>query len=145
MIISSHGFHHNRIVRFGECDPAGVTYYPEYFNWFHQAMEACFESNLGVSYATVIQDVGFPAVHTSASFHNPLSVGEHITIVVSVKKMGRSSIHWKFEIVNSQNVLCTVGEVKTVCIPVSKGRFDFESIPIPDELRPGLHKLIEDR
>ena len=143
MPISSHGFHHTRTVRFGECDPAGVTYYPVYFNWFHQAMEACFEMHLGVPYATMIQTVGFPAVHTSASFQHPVSVGEKLTIVVSISKLGRSSVLWNFHIYNEQEQLCAIGQVKTVCIPVMTGVFEFESVPIPDELQSGLAELIE--
>ena len=54
-IESNQNFRHSRIVRFGECDPAGVAYYPEFFNWFHQAMEACFEDYLGVPYAEMIE------------------------------------------------------------------------------------------
>ena len=85
-------FVHSRIVRFGECDPAGVAYYPEFFNWFHQAMEACFEDHLGVSYAEIIKTTGFPAVQTSAEFRMPLAIGSSIDVEVGIERLGRSSI-----------------------------------------------------
>ena len=139
----SQGFHHQRIVRFGECDPAGVTYYPVYFDWFHQAMEACFEERLQTPYAEMIETVGFPAVRTSASFRKPLPVGEHITLVVTVAEMGKSSIVWRFHVLNRAGEVATVGEVKTVCIAVDTEGFQFASVPIPEAVRVGLTPIIE--
>lgn len=139
----SQGFHHRRIVRFGECDPAGVTYYPMYFDWFHQAMEACFEDYLGVSYAQMIQTVGFPSVQTSASFKRPLPVGEHVSIQVTIGNIGRSSIVWRFTVFNSNGDIATVGEVNTVCIAVTGGEFHFSPVEVPESVRTGLMSLIE--
>ena len=134
-------YRHSRIVRFGECDPAGVAYYPEFFNWFHQAMEACFEEYLGVSYAEVIETIGFPAVQTSAEFRTPLPVGSRIDIEVRIERLGRSSIDWRFDI-KCGETLASVGRVKTVCISVSEGAFQFASTPIPSTLIPKLQTLI---
>ena len=55
----NHFFLHHRTVRFGECDPAGVVYYPIFFNWFHECMEVWFEEALQTPYAEVIQNIGF--------------------------------------------------------------------------------------
>lgn len=139
----SQGFHHRRTVRFGECDPAGVTYYPVYFDWFHQAMEACFEEYLKVPYAQMIQTVGFPSVQTSATFKRPLPVGEHVSIQVTIINMGRSSIVWKFTVFNGNGDVATVGEVKTVCIAVTDGDFQFSPVEVPESVRSGLRFLIE--
>ena len=139
----SQGFHHLRVVRFGECDPAGVTYYPIYFDWFHQAMEACFEQHLSLPYAKMLETVGFPAIHTSATFHKPLPVGEVVSIRVEIGHMGRSSIVWRFTVFNSEKSVATVGEVKTVCIAVNNEGFDFSPVPIPDVVKSGLKDLIE--
>ena len=134
-------FSHRRTVRFGECDPAGVAYYPEFYNWFHQAMEACFEEYLGTPYAEIIQAVGFPAVKTSAEFRRPLPVGAEITIAVLLERLGRSSIEWRFDIYLG-DAIAAVGRVKTVCIAVSDGEFDFSSVPVPEALIPKLRTLL---
>ena len=135
-------FHHRRVVRFGECDPAGVAYYPVFFDWFHQAMEACFEERLGVTYADMIQHTGFPAVHTSADFHLPLAVGWHIDVVVGIERLGRSSINWRFDIQTEMGTVAAVGKVKTVCIAVSNGTFEFSSTNIPERLMAHLQLLL---
>lgn len=134
-------FCHRRIVRFGECDPAGVAYYPEFFNWFHQAMEACFEEHLDTPYAEMIKTVGFPAVKTSAEFRRPLPVGSEISIAIHIERLGRSSIEWRFDI-HLGETLAAVGRVKTVCISVSEGAFAFASTPVPETLLPKLRTLL---
>ena len=134
-------FRHSRIVRFGECDPAGVAYYPEFFNWFHQAMEACFEEYLGIPYAEMIETIGFPAVQTSAEFRLPVPVGSSIDIEVRIERLGRSSIEWCFDIRHGDTI-AAVGRVKTVCISVSAGEFQFSSTPVPAVLISKLQNLI---
>ncbi len=140
------GFVHTRTVRFGECDPAGVAYYPTFFNWFHQAMEACFEEWVGTPYATIIQKTGFPAVQTSADFHRPLSVGSVIDVVVQIATIGRSSVEWRFDIYRripgKSSVLSATGKVKTVCIAVDDGHFAFASVPVPEMVRSRLEGLL---
>jgi 4-hydroxybenzoyl-CoA thioesterase len=140
-IESSQCFRHSRVVRFGECDPAGVAYYPEFFNWFHQAMEACFEDYLEIPYAEMIETIGFPAVQTSAEFRKPLPVGSSIDIEVRIERLGRSSIEWRFDI-RRDDTIAAIGRVKTVCISVSAGEFQFASAPVPALLIPKLQNLI---
>ena len=137
-------FVHRRIVRFGECDPAGVAYYPVFFNWFHQAMEACFEEFIGEPYAQVIRTVGFPAVHTETQFQRPLAVGEHIQVAVSIASLGTSSVTWRFDIFNASGQIAAVGRVKTVCIAVTEGEFKFASVPVPETIRSALQGLLSE-
>ena len=77
-----------RVVRFGECDPAGVVYYPIFFQWFHDAMEDWFAHRLGVPYAEVLKELGFPAARTEADFVRPCRLGDAITVSVEVEKLG---------------------------------------------------------
>ena len=139
--LSPQYFRHCRIVRFGECDPAGAAYYPEFFNWFHQAMEACFEEYLGIPYAQMIETVGFPAVQTSAEFRSPLPVGSTIDVEVCIERLGRSSIEWRFNIWRGGDI-AAIGRVKTVCISVAEGEFQFVSTSVPSVLIPKLKTLV---
>ena len=59
-----------RTVRFGECDPAGVLYYPVYFNWVHETMEIWFEEALHVPYRDALQTHGFPSKTATFQYHS---------------------------------------------------------------------------
>ena len=71
---------HPHTVRFGECDPAGVVYFPVFFDWFHQAMESWFAEGLGHVYADILQRYGFPAVKPSAEFRCSTQSGQWASI-----------------------------------------------------------------
>lgn len=60
----------NVTVAFGECDPAGIIYYPNYFDWFDRASWALFES-AGFSWEVLSNDyevAGMPLVDAGATF-----------------------------------------------------------------------------
>ena len=138
--LSPQYFCHRRIVRFGECDPAESPIIQS-SQWFHQAMEVCFEEHLGVSYAQIIETVGFPAVQTSAEFRSPIPVGATIDVEVCIERLGRSSIEWRFNIWRD-GTISAIGRVKTVCISVTEGAFRFASTPVPSILIPNLQTLV---
>ena len=134
-------FLHTRTVRFGECDPAGVVYYPVFFNWFHETMEAWFEEELQLSYAEAIERFGFPAVETSAQFRSPIVMGEKIDIQLRVEKLGRSSVLLGFMIFNKQRALKASGQVRCVCIQVDQEGFQFAAMEIPTFLRQEMKRF----
>ena len=143
MSVSS-AYQHRRVVRFGECDPAGVVYYPEFFRWFHEAMESWFAEALGHPYAEVLQTVGFPAAHTESDFRRPCRLGEALLVEVRVERLGRTSLTLGFTVLGeADGQPRATGKTVCVCIPTraAEGRgdgFDFRPQPIPDPLRQAI-------
>lgn len=86
-------------VRFGACDPVGIVYFPRYFDWFHQAMEAWFGDALGLPYHQVLQRHGFPAVHTEADYQRPCAFGERVVVELRVGRIGGSSVRLDYRVV----------------------------------------------
>ena len=61
-------------VRWSEADPAGIVFYPRFFEWFDLATEALFES-LGLPWAEIFPKyrvVGVPIMESSARFRSPV-------------------------------------------------------------------------
>ena len=87
-------------VRFGDCDPAGLVYYPVIFHYCHVAMEEFFAARYGVPYAQLMRDerVGFPTVNVRAEFFAPLVYGDEAEIAVAVERVGRSSVTLRYEV-----------------------------------------------
>ena len=129
-------------MRFGECDPAGVVYYPVFFNWFHEAMEAWFEDGLGEPYASVIEKIGFPAKHINADFFKPCKMGEKLIVSIQVLHLGRSSLRLAIDVVGEDSEPRAKGEVLCICIGVAAGEFQFRSHPIPPELRENMRRFL---
>jgi 4-hydroxybenzoyl-CoA thioesterase len=83
-------------VEFGDCDPAGIVFYPNFFRWMDAAAHHFFvaagvppwrelEAGEGV--------LGTPLVDASARFLRPASYGDRIAIETSVDEWrGRSFV-----------------------------------------------------
>ena len=80
-------------VPFGDCDPAGIVYFPRFFDYFHRTMEQWFEGALGIAYYEVVreQKIGFPTVHTEADFRIPSQFGDRLQIELTVSRLGKKS------------------------------------------------------
>lgn len=129
-------FVHPREVRFGECDPAGVVYFPRFFEWFHEAMEAWFGQALGRPYAEVLQEYGFPAVESQAQFKAPCRLGERLDIEVRVLRLGRSSFTLGYTVRGEDGDLRAEGHTAAAMIVVIPGvGGQFKAVRIPPDLR----------
>ncbi|HUQ32291.1 MAG TPA: thioesterase family protein [Pyrinomonadaceae bacterium] len=87
-------------VRFGDCDPAGLVYYPVIFHYCHIAMEEFFAARCSVPYHKLMEDerIGFPTVNTSAEFFAPLVYGDEVEIEVAVSRLGESSLTLQYHV-----------------------------------------------
>jgi len=81
-------------LRFGHCDPAGIAYYPRYFEIVDAAVEDWTEMALGVSRAAMHRDMalGTPAVELHASFAAISRHGDLLDVAIAVGEVGRTSL-----------------------------------------------------
>jgi len=81
-------------IRFSHCDPAGIVYFPHYFDMFNGLIEDWYTEQLGVDYSELILNErhGFPFVHIETDFKFPSRMGEHLDLTLLVTHIGRSSL-----------------------------------------------------
>ena len=81
-------------IRFSHCDPAGIVYFPHYFDMFNGLMEDWYTEQLGVDYAQLVLNdrQGFPFVHIETDFRLPSRMGEHLDLTLLLTRIGRSSL-----------------------------------------------------
>ncbi len=81
-------------VRFSHCDPAGIVYFPHYFDMFNGVIEDWYKEELGYDYADLVMGshFGFPIVHLDCDFKIPSRMGDLINLTVLVDRVGRSSL-----------------------------------------------------
>lgn len=121
-------------VRFGDCDPAGLVYYPVIFHYCHVAMEEFFAERCGIPYHKLMRDerIGFPTVNTQAEFFVPLVYGDEAEIEVSVARVGQSSVTFEYSIRRAQDgVLCA----RSTNVHVSMNLDTRRAVPIPERYR----------
>ena len=82
-----------RIV-WGDCDPAGIVFYPRYFEMFDASTTALFERALGMTkfqFIKAYESAGYPMVDTRARFHLPTRFGDDVVIETKITEIKRSS------------------------------------------------------
>ena len=132
-------------VRFGDCDPAGIVYFPRFFALFHDAMETWFSARLGLRYAEVVvgRKIGFPAVHTEADFKVPCALGDAIFVELRVARLGRSAIDLVYAVRGADGGLRLTGATTCVVLDLDPASPGFrKSMPIPGDLRARIERFM---
>jgi 4-hydroxybenzoyl-CoA thioesterase len=85
-----------RVVRieWGDCDPAGIIYYPRYLAIFDACTTALIERTLGMAkreYLKTYDFAGHPLVNVHCRFLLPTRFGDDVTIETMVSEFRRSS------------------------------------------------------
>lgn len=125
-------------VQFGDCDPAGIVYYPTLFHYCHIAFERTWGAALGIPYPSLIRDrrLGFPTVHVAADFLSPARYGDSIVIDVWISHVGNSSVVFEFEGAVAGRTVLRASHTK-VCTNLDS----LTKVVIPDALRASFESL----
>ena len=81
-------------IEWCDCDPAGIIFYPRYFEIFDTCTTALIERALGmnkIDYLKAYDFAGQPVVETRARFRQPTRFGDDVAIETKLVECGRSS------------------------------------------------------
>lgn len=81
-------------IEFNHCDPAGIVFYPRYFEMINSVIENFFADILHASFADIHMQGGHgvPTVRIEANFKRPSRLGEKLPFTLQILSIGRSSV-----------------------------------------------------
>jgi 4-hydroxybenzoyl-CoA thioesterase len=82
-------------IEWCDCDPAGIIFYPRYFEIFDTCTTALFERVLGmnkIDYLKAFDFAGHPVVETRARFRQPTRFGDEIAIETKLAECGQTEL-----------------------------------------------------
>ena len=81
-------------IEFNHCDPAGIVFYPRYFEMVNSVIENFFADVVGRSFASMHfgADNGVPTVAMEAVFQRPSRLGDRLRFTLRVERVGGSSV-----------------------------------------------------
>ena len=123
-------------VGWGDCDPANIVYYPNYFRWFDQSTHNLFEF-ADISMADLLDQHGgiLPIVDAQASFKAPSRYGEMIEITSSISELTERTLKVMHQ-VHNVGVLAVEGyELRAWVIPDESHSRGLRSATIPETLK----------
>ncbi|MGP9565962.1 acyl-CoA thioesterase [Halomonas sp. AOP5-B2-8] len=90
-------FTSQRKVRFQHCDPAGIVFYPRYFELINSVVEDWFEEVVQHDFNQlhIESGTGVPTAAIDTQFHAPSRLGELLNFELTVQAVGRSSLDLK--------------------------------------------------
>ena len=124
-------------IEWGDCDPAGIVFFPRYFAMFDTSTTYLMERAIGMSkfdYLKAYKFLGHPIVETNARFRVPTRFGDEVAIETAVAACGRSSIKIEHRLTKA-GVLAVEGFETRVFVardPADPERL--KSQPIPQEV-----------
>ena len=125
------------IVEWGDCDPAGIVFYPRFFAAFDTSTSRMLEAATGMKKAELIRKngiIGWPMVDTGARFMIPASFGDEVEIETRVTKVGRSSFSVSHRLSKDGTLCNEATEVRVWAAARKDGLPGIEGVPIPDDL-----------
>lgn len=127
-----------RLLRFGDCDPSGIAYFPAYLNLLNGVVEDFWEF-LGMPLPQLIEarGMGTPTVELDCSFERPATFGERLTFALNVVRIGRSSLHLAHQITGADGIKWSARQV-LVATSLSEHR----AIPWPPDVREALRRYL---
>lgn len=82
-------------VLFKHCDPAGIVFFPRYFEMINDCVEHFFDEVLCWPFETLLETAGVPTVDISTRFLAPSRHGERLHLGLSVTRVGRTSLTYR--------------------------------------------------
>ena len=126
-------------IQFGDCDPAGIVYYPNYFRFCDNATAALLSAALGMNKRGWLAHFGIsgiPMVDTGARFLKPSRFGDMVEINSRIAELGRSSFSVEHSLSNNGEAAVEVKEKRVWVARDADG--NLRSAPLPDDVRKAL-------
>jgi 4-hydroxybenzoyl-CoA thioesterase len=123
-------------IEWGDCDPAGIVYYPRYFAHFDACTTALVERALGMTKYQYLQAYDFgghPLVDTRARFLIPTRFGDDVTIETAIAAFRRSSFDVRHRLLKDGQ-LAVEGFETRVWVKGDPSRGTMKSAPLPPDV-----------
>lgn len=140
--MSAAGWQRSYDVRFGEIDHAGVMYYPSILDRLHRAFEDFWTEAVGIPYPTLLghHGIGFPVVDLHVAFRKPFRFGDRFCITLSVLRLGRKSVTFRYRIAAQDGEARAEAEIVTGVIAMD----GFRPVELPEHLAAVLRPFLDE-
>ncbi|MFN4116206.1 MAG: acyl-CoA thioesterase [Inhella sp.] len=133
-------FTRQRLIRFSDCDPAGIVFYPQLFVMFNGLVEDWFNEGLGIGYAELIgpRRIGLPIVALQTEFRAVSRHGDKVELGLALARIGSRWIDLALQLSAGAEL-----RVVTRQTLVTTSLDSHRAITIPEDLRSALLRFQE--
>jgi 4-hydroxybenzoyl-CoA thioesterase len=124
-------------IEWCDCDPAGIIFYPRYFEMFDTSTTVLIERALGmnkIDYLKAYAFAGHPLVETRARFRLPTRFGDEVAIETALVECGRSSFKVEHRLTKAGALAVEGFETRVWVVRPADDPTRIRSQPIPPEV-----------
>jgi len=123
-------------VQFGDCDPAGIVFFPNFSRWMDAASHHYFTA-CGLPPWRAMTDLpacaGAPLLEIHTRFHTAVTYGERIDIHTSIEEWRGKVFIQLHRVTRGADLICEGRETRALCVREASGKL--KAVPVPDFIR----------
>lgn len=125
-------------VMFGDCDPAGIVFFPNFSKWM-DASSLNFFVTCGVPtwrdlYKTT-GIIGTPLLEVNTRFISPATYGERLKVHTNIQEWRSKVFIQKHIVKRGETLLCEGTETRAFCIRHPDDPERLKAIPVPEDIK----------
>ncbi len=123
-------------VEWGDCDAAGIVFYPNYFRWFDAAFQKLLrrkglsQRELGARYGII----GTGLIDTGARFKGPAAYGDEVELVTHIERFEPLTFTAAHTVFKGGRVIVE-GFEKRAFLSAGEGEGRLKALPVPEAFR----------
>ena len=125
-------------VAFGDCDPAGIVFFPNFSRWMDAASLNFFAACGVPPWRELVKStgiIGTPLLEINTRFSLPATYGETLHIHTSVQEWRDKVFIQKHVIRRGEDLICEGRETRAFCIRHPDKPDRMKAIPVPEDIR----------
>ena len=125
-------------VMFGDCDPAGIVFFPNFLKWMDASSLNFFVQCGVLPWRELVKTtgiIGTPLLEINTKFMRPATYGERLQVHTCVEEWREKVIVHRHVIKRGDDVLCEGTEVRAFCVRLPENPDRIKSIPVPADIK----------
>ena len=129
---------HRVDVHFGDCDPAGIVFFPNFSRWMDQASLAFFMACGLPPWRELVKTrgiVGTPLLEIHTKFFKAVTYGQTIEVHTSIEHWEAKTFRHRHQVFCKGELMCEGSEVRAFVTRDPNNPDRIKAIPIPEDIK----------
>ena len=125
-------------VMFGDCDPAGIVFFPNFLKWMDASSQNFFVQCGVPPWRELVKTtniIGTPLLEINTKFRRPATYGETLQIHTSVEEWRDKVFIHRHIVKRADEVLCEGTEVRAFCVRLPDDPDRIKAILVPEDIK----------
>jgi 4-hydroxybenzoyl-CoA thioesterase len=129
---------HRVDVHFGDCDPAGIVFFPNFSRWMDQASLAYFMACGVPPWRELVKTrgiVGTPLLEIHTKFLKAVTYGQTIEVHTCIECWEAKTFRHRHRVFRGDELMCEGTEVRAFVMKDPANPDRIKAIPIPEDIK----------